>query len=128
MQYQRQLAIQRMQEQEREMQMRQEQQKQQYQVVQPGAGIPTQGPYPPQHAFVPPTSQNYTAPMPPPTTGNGEMPPQQPYPNFKAPQIPGDFRQPYNMQGNINFLPINFSNINWVGMIIWCTKILVICK
>lgn len=90
-----------MQEQEREMQMRQEQQKQQYQVAQTGAPMPPQGAFPPQHAFVPPTSQNYPAPMPPPpNSGNAEMPPQQAFhPNFKPPQIPGEYHQPYNMQG-----------------------------
>lgn len=101
MQYQRQLAIQRMQEQEREMQMRQEQQKQQYQVAQTGGTLPPQGAFPPQHAFVPPTSQNYATSMPPPNGVNAEIPPQQPFhPNFKPP-ISGDFHQPYNMQGII---------------------------
>lgn len=98
LQYQRQLAIQRMQEQEREMQMRQEQQKQQYQVAQSGGTMPPQGAFPPQHAFVPPTSQNYATSIPP-NGGNTEMPPQQPFhPNFKPPQMPGDYHQPYNMQ------------------------------
>ncbi|XP_035220650.1 hepatocyte growth factor-regulated tyrosine kinase substrate-like isoform X1 [Stegodyphus dumicola] len=95
LQYQRQLAIQRMQEQEREMQMRQEQQKQQYQVVQQGGGIP-QGTYPPQHTFAPPT-QTFTTVLPP--NGGNDMTAQQPYgPPFKQPQLPGDYRPPYNMQ------------------------------
>ncbi|TRY69585.1 hypothetical protein TCAL_03269 [Tigriopus californicus] len=69
LQYQRQMALQRMQEQEREMMMRQEQVKQQYGVMAPGGqpqppeshmgsmGMPMYGAYPGMHAGMMPTHQ-----------------------------------------------------------------------
>ncbi|KAG8199590.1 hypothetical protein JTE90_009427 [Oedothorax gibbosus] len=85
LQYQRQLAIQRMQEQERELQIRQEQQKQQYQVVQ-------QPNFPPQGAYGPP---NYAMPVP---NGGNELAAQQQYHPSFTPSMQQDYRQPYNMQ------------------------------
>ncbi|XP_071033149.1 hepatocyte growth factor-regulated tyrosine kinase substrate [Parasteatoda tepidariorum] len=97
LQYQRQLAIQRMQEQEREMQLRQEQQKQQYQVM------PQAAPYPQQHAYVPP-SQNYGV-LPPPNGNDPSMQQQQPYhPSFN-PQMADYRQQPYSMQVPVSMPP-----------------------
>ncbi|GIY88146.1 hepatocyte growth factor-regulated tyrosine kinase substrate [Caerostris extrusa] len=92
LQYQRQLALQRMQEQEREMQMRQEQHKQQYQVVPPQ--VP-QAAYPPQATYGP-AAQSYTLPH---NGGSNDLAAQQQYhPSFEPQQMPGEYRPPYNMQ------------------------------
>ncbi|XP_023240319.1 hepatocyte growth factor-regulated tyrosine kinase substrate-like isoform X1 [Centruroides sculpturatus] len=111
LQYQRQLALQRMQEQEREMQLRQEQQKQQYQVMQQGTKLPpvvySGPPPPPQPSYVPPPSNvNYR--MPPPGTAGGNSPAHPPFvPGSFGPSNPAmvpsnqaKFQpQPFNMQG-----------------------------
>ncbi|GFY45735.1 hepatocyte growth factor-regulated tyrosine kinase substrate [Trichonephila inaurata madagascariensis] len=94
LQYQRQLALQRMQEQEREMQMRQEQHKQQYQMPQQ---VP-QAAYPPQGAYVSPPGQNYPNVLPHNGGGNDLAAQQQYHQSFENPQMPPEYRQPYNMQ------------------------------
>ncbi|KAF8766577.1 Hepatocyte growth factor-regulated tyrosine like protein [Argiope bruennichi] len=84
LQYQRQLALQRMQEQEREMQMRQEQHKQQYQVAQQGPPSA----YPPQATYVEYTTKVmrffiYLSQLP---TLLPPMPPGAPFP--QQPNVP----------------------------------------
>ncbi|XP_049776046.1 hepatocyte growth factor-regulated tyrosine kinase substrate [Schistocerca cancellata] len=117
LQYQRQLALQRIQEQEREMQMRQEQQKQQYMRGSLPYGMPpyvgAPGPhqtYPPSgpesspvHTHygppsMPPGGQMFTGAPPPVTTGAPVQGPQsfQEYPHYTLPGIPA--AQPHSSQ------------------------------
>lgn len=112
LQYQRQIALQRIQEQEREMQMRQEQQKQQY-MMQGGGGPPPQGP-PPSTVYGPhPQQQQQQAGMAP-----FHQPPQggfHPSPHHHHPQhLPhhphmayqgGPFPQPQQQQPPQQFQP-----------------------
>lgn len=121
LEYQRQNAMQRMQEQEREMQLRQEQQKQQYlrQMASGGYQPPLSGSsqapgpatyaQPPQHGFSSSMGSNDSPVHAGPTPGSTAYPPQYHFPPGSQPQLQQQQQpeyQTFNMHGLVNSLPV----------------------